>query len=130
MQAGIRCCHGHDHGHGVIHHKSFAEAFGMAGEDVDVLEGGGLRASVDPVLLQPLVVGGAAPPVSVPQKTRLASLDVFRGLAIVVGYVMQDDITLFLNPNFVKMFGLHLECLFYCALVAVFSSHDYGCGVM
>lgn len=55
----------------------------MAGEDVDHLEGGGLRDSVDPVLFQPLVEGSRSE-VAVAQKTRLASLDVFRGLAIVV----------------------------------------------
>ncbi|KAG0588984.1 hypothetical protein KC19_2G282700 [Ceratodon purpureus] len=55
----------------------------MAGEDVEGVEGGGVRASVDPVLLEPLVEGGGSE-VAVVQKTRLASLDVFRGLAIVV----------------------------------------------
>lgn len=65
----------------------------MAGEDVDVLEeGGGLRSGADPILLQPLVEGGQPPAV---QNTRLASLDVFRGLAIAV------PIPLFLNPNLI-----------------------------
>jgi hypothetical protein len=70
----------------------------MAGEDVDHLEGGGLRDSVDPVLFQPLVEGSRSE-VAVAQKTRLASLDVFRGLAIVVRCVVQDHVSLFLNPS-------------------------------
>lgn len=59
----------------------------MAGEDVEVLEEAGLRAEVEPVLLQPLVEGGGGSgyaATAAEKSPRLASLDVFRGLSIAV----------------------------------------------
>lgn len=62
----------------------------MAGEDVEVLEEAGLRAEVEPVLLQPLVEGGGGSgyaATAAEKSPRLASLDVFRGLSIAVRHV-------------------------------------------